>query len=380
MGRAETSRTIGGWAGPRVVGPVALRWLAARVWLPQKARGAGRRLRAAWRALVGDPASRAYKPPAQLTRGSFAAVESASLLLSLGGGYLTDADAPQTLRVLGLIEHAHRRGVPVAMVGQGLGPLDDPELRSRAADVLPSVAYIGLRERRRGPALLDALGVGSETVQVTGDDAIELAYGQRREKIGSDIGICLRVANYAPVSVEAGELVGRVGARIAAEFDARLAPMVIAEYKSQDRTSTLPLVRGYGKVRQPPGRFARPQEVAARVAGCRVVVTGAYHLAVFALSQGIPVVAVTSSIYYDDKFLGLADMFETGLQLIDLRDAKLANTLSKAIRSAWQQAPECGAHYVPELALRLRPAGRASTGCSSWSTKRRRSSGDDDCS
>jgi polysaccharide pyruvyl transferase WcaK-like protein len=70
------------------------------------------------------------------------------------------------------------------------------------------------------------------------------------------------------------------------------------------------------------------------------MVTGAYHAAVFALSQGIPVVALTSSEYYDDKFLGLGDMFGTGLELVHLDGDDLAEQLGGAIRSAWKAAPE----------------------------------------
>jgi polysaccharide pyruvyl transferase WcaK-like protein len=69
------------------------------------------------------------------------------------------------------------------------------------------------------------------------------------------------------------------------------------------------------------------------------VVTGAYHLAVFALSQGIPVVAMTSSRYYDDKFLGLADMFGVGLTLVRLDDASLERELANGISRSWEQAP-----------------------------------------
>ncbi len=120
---------------------------------------------------------------------------------------------------------------------------------------------------------------------------------------------------------------------------APLLPLIIAEYRDQDRKSTLPLVAGADRVVPPLGRYVHPTEVAARVSDCRVLVTGAYHLAVFALSQGIPVVALTSSEYYDDKFLGLADMFGTGLTTIDLGSADLAERLSAAITSAWDGAP-----------------------------------------
>ena len=86
-------------------------------------------------------------------------------------------------------------------------------------------------------------------------------------------------------------------------------------------------------------RYAHPAQVARRVADCRIVVTGAYHLAVFALSQGIPVVAMTSSRYYDDKFLGLADMFGVGLTLVRLDDASLEHELANGISRSWEQAP-----------------------------------------
>ena len=100
------------------------------------------------------------------------------------------------MRVLNLVEHACHAGVPVALVGQGLGPLDDPGLQARAAQVLPKVGLIALREGRRGPQILDRAGVDAERVLVTGDDAIELAYHARIDEIGSDIGFCLRVAGY----------------------------------------------------------------------------------------------------------------------------------------------------------------------------------------
>ena len=326
--------------GPRIIGPIEIARLRTAAFLSQKSRGARRRLHRAWRALAGRPEPGSSPATGARPTGAMTAVQSASLLVCLGGGYITDADRAQTGRVLDLIEHAHGAGVRVAMVGQGLGPLDDPELRSTAAAVLPEVALIALRERKRGPALLQELGVSAEKVTVTGDDAIELAYQRRRDEIGEDLGLCVRMAGYSPVSLTARSAVGRIARIAASKFGARLAPLVIAEYKSQDRRSTLPLVRDYPNVRRPPARYARPLQIASRISQCRVVITGAYHLAVFALSQGIPVVALTSSAYYDSKFLGLADMFDSGLQLVDLTAPDLDEDLLAAIRSAWKLAPE----------------------------------------
>ena len=73
---------------------------------------------------------------------------------------------------------------------------------------------------------------------------------------------------------------------------------------------------------------------------CRVVVTGAYHAAVFALAQGIPVVALAKSAYFSSKLLGLEDQFGEGCQTILLNEPDLPQRLCSAIERAWQNADE----------------------------------------
>ena len=68
--------------------------------------------------------------------------------------------------------------------------------------------------------------------------------------------------------------------------------------------------------------------------------TGAYHGAVFALSQGIPVVALTASEDYTTKFQGLRDQFGTGCEVVRLDDANLCLKLEAALRCAWETAEE----------------------------------------
>jgi polysaccharide pyruvyl transferase WcaK-like protein len=266
------------------------------------------------------------------------ATADASLVLAMGGGYFTDVDPEQVHRTLDLFEYAADRGIPTAMVGQGIGPLEYPELRARARSVLPRVDLIALREERKGPGLLHELGVSPDRIIVTGDDAIELAYDERRAEPGSDVGLCLRVAGYSPVAARTKDTVGRAARVFASEVGTRIRPLIISEYRSEDRKSTMPLVDGFPDVAPALGRFATPRDLAARVSRCRVLVTGAYHLGVFALSQGIPVVGLTSSEYYDDKFLGLNSMFGGGLRLVRLDEPALDERLSTAIRQSWADA------------------------------------------
>ncbi|WP_024804661.1 polysaccharide pyruvyl transferase family protein [Nocardia sp. BMG51109] len=306
----------------------ALRWRAATD-------GPKSRVRAFRKALRGN--AEPSDPPAPPLPE---AVSRADLVLAQGGGYLTDVDRYQAGRALDLLEHAQSLGIPTAMIGQGLGPLDDPRLLERAARVLPGVGLIALREGRCGPKLLADLGVAPERIVVTGDDAVELAYGLRRAEIGGDLGVCLRITYYARVGAAAQDILGEVIRSRAAEFDAALRPLIISEYEAEDRDCTRRLLAGAVRTRRPVGRAGTAEDVARQVSRCRVVVTSAYHLAVFALSQGIPAVGITASRYYDDKFHGLAAMFGNGLRVVDVRDPHLGPTLSTAVRELWESAPE----------------------------------------
>ncbi len=261
-------------------------------------------------------------------------------MLALGGGYLADADPVQSRRALDLLHRAQALGIPTALVGQGVGPIEEPGLLDHVARVLPHARYIGLREGRTGPALLARAGVMPERVAVIGDDAIELSHRLRRDRRGSDIGVCLRVASFSPVSEEAVAELRLALHSCARDVGAHLRPVLISSYTAEDRRSTAPLLEGFESTRAMLGPFARPQQVAEQVAACRVMVTGAYHAAVFALAQGIPVVALSTSRYYDDKFLGLHDMYGTGIELVRLDDADAGNRLHRAIRTAWHRAEE----------------------------------------
>nr|WP_063709880.1 polysaccharide pyruvyl transferase family protein [Nocardia transvalensis] len=322
----------GGWTEPgrfdRLGGLAALRWRAVTD-------GPKARVRALRKAVRGT-AEHAEPPAPPLPA---AAAESA-LVLAQGGGYMTDVDRYQATRTLALLDHAQRLGIPTAMIGQGFGPIDDPALLERAARVLPGVGFIALREGRRGPKLLADLGVDPARVMVTGDDAVELAYDLRRDEVGDELGVCLRITYYAEVGDAARAVLSEVIRTRAAEYGAPLRPLIISEYDAEDRDCTRRLLAGAANTRRPVGRAGTAEDVARQVSRCRVLVTSAYHLAVFALSQGIPAVGITASRYYDDKFHGLADMFGTGLRVVHADDPDLSRSLTTAVGELWEAAPD----------------------------------------
>ena len=286
------------------------------------------------------------------------AVAGASAVIAIGGGYLTDVDSYQTERTLDLLGCAIEHGIPTVMLGQGIGPMQDARLLARAAEVFPQVNLIALREGRRGPELLRSIGVPDERMVVTGDDAVELAYTNRRSHLGNDIGVCLRVAEYSPVNVDVCQVVSQVLKDAAAGHRAGLVPLIVSEYAGEDRRSTLPLLTGFKEAAKPLGRFASAGSLTREVGRCRVVVTGAYHVAVFSLSQGIPVVGLSTSRYYDDKFAGLAAMFGTGLELVRLDKHGFRPRLQDAIHQSWVDAPALHPALL-DAALRQVEASRA---------------------
>ena len=273
-------------------------------------------------------------------------LKDVDLFVATGAQYMSDACRDDALHVLDRIELAHLRGIPTAMVGQGLGPFEDRELRERASAVLPLVDLIFIRDQVSAPPLLNSLGVDPSHVIFTGDDAVELAYRGRTNKLGTRMGISLRTAHYTQVNKLQVEPLRSVLCQAAVKYNTRLQTIPISHsIHEQDDQTLRQFLKGVNRVSFERWRFDPPGEVIKRVGACRIVVTGAFHPAVFALSQGIPAIGIAKSEMYFDKFASLTDQFGEACQIIVLDDADLQPKLSKAIDTAWNLAEHC----KPEL-------------------------------
>ncbi|MDJ0706896.1 MAG: polysaccharide pyruvyl transferase family protein, partial [Leptolyngbyaceae cyanobacterium MO_188.B28] len=128
------------------------------------------------------------------------ALYRADLVVATGGGYINDEFPELASGILGVLGVASRLGKPTVMLGQGLGPLENPRLRTQAKQVFPRLNLMALRENYAGKKLLNSLGVAPKTLITTGDDAIESAYNKHHSNIGNAIGVNLRVASYSGVN------------------------------------------------------------------------------------------------------------------------------------------------------------------------------------
>lgn len=267
------------------------------------------------------------------------AMENADLLVICGAGGFADSSREWNMTTLNTLEAAARLDIPIAMFGQGMGPLNDRAVLSRAKNVLPAVDLITLRGGRGGRTLLESLGVAPSNVLTTGDEAIELAYEARPELPGRALGINLRVASYSEIDKDFIEKLRPVFQKFAKGHDAPLLPVPIAVHPyARDHQTIRQLLAGFDDHSDGGLALDTPLKVIKQVGRCRVVVTGAYHAAVFALAQGIPVVCLSKSPYYDAKFRGLEDHFGPGCETVSLNDPHAVEKIADAIERAWRSA------------------------------------------
>jgi polysaccharide pyruvyl transferase WcaK-like protein len=267
------------------------------------------------------------------------ALQNADLFLICGAGGFYDGSRTWNLDVLDLLEAAIQRNTPVAMLGQGFGPLSDSLVLKRAAKILPRVNLITLRGGRGSLDLLRSLGIPESRVQTTGDEALELGYESRSKQSGRALGINIRHLASAWTDDNDIQSIRPVLQDFARRHEVSLIPLPIAiHFGTRDDLAIKQLLIGFDEQSDGGNTLDSPLKVIKQVALCRVVVTGAYHAAVFALAQGIPVVALAKSAYFSNKLLGLEDQFGEGCQTIFLNEPGFPQRLHSAIESAWQIA------------------------------------------
>jgi len=283
-------------------------------------------------------------PPRSLRARNFAsALLESDLVVLAGSGILTDAFEATSLRILATLRAAVDQGIPTAILGQGIGPITRPRLLAAAMGVFPLIDSVLVREAGASLSLVREWKVPDERISVTGDDAVELSWRKRTVTPGNGIGLNLRVAKYGGAETQTLVTVRDVLQREAAKRDSTLIGIPIANglRDSDLRTLRFLLPEGADSDCVP----WTTENVIGRVSRCRIVVTGSYHAGVFALAQGIPVVAVVQSEYYARKFHGLAGQFAGGCTVIAADGAQFADQLSRAVDQAWN----AGAELKPRL-------------------------------
>ena len=266
-------------------------------------------------------------------------LDSADLVVAPGGGYVNDEFADGSHNTFMPLLLASGAGKPVGMVGQGLGPVTNRALIRLGRTLFPRLSFLGLREGRASLKVAETMGADASRTFVTGDDALELGYENRKDALGSQIGFNFRVADYSETTREEATTVRDAVSLCSARCNAAVVPIPISRQPWEDDLESFqklfPAAAGAESVASVPVTPAASINLAS---DCRVVVASSYHAGVFALSQGIPVLAIAKSQYYVDKFQGLSDQFGRGVRIMSMNDADTA-VLAASIQELWHDAP-----------------------------------------
>jgi polysaccharide pyruvyl transferase WcaK-like protein len=268
-------------------------------------------------------------------------VKYCNLVVASGAGQITTSFAAHSTLILNTMEMAMHHGIPTAIFGQGLGPIDEVCLHDRAARVLPRVNQICIREVSTSEPLLDELGVPREQVIVTGDDSIETVYSNRSNQLGNAIGVNLRTSWYSHITNDLLLTLRKPLQEVAATLRAQLVQVPISRHPEEDDSGVCRyLFEGYESVAEPVHDLITVEGLIREIGRCRVVVTTSYHAGVFALAQGIPVVAWLKSQYFAAKLNGLGEQFGVGCKVVFLDGEEVSARLKDAILSSWYSAEQ----------------------------------------
>ena len=265
-------------------------------------------------------------------------LRNTTLVIAAGGGYLNDTFAGPAFRGTKVLLLAQSLGIPTALFGQGLGPIERPDTREVIGTMLSRAHLIGMREGLFGPKLARDLGVSADHLEVTGDGALDLAARQRTTELGSYLGFNLRLANYANTKQADLSEIAQVISEFANGLGISVMPCPISfDERSPDEAAVRSRISPSTQIFPDACPFD-PLEVMRRVGRCRVVVTGSYHAAVFALAQGIPVVGLAASQYYSSKFSGVAGLFGAAMTVLELDRPDAAKALAELLAQYWRGA------------------------------------------
>jgi colanic acid/amylovoran biosynthesis protein len=199
---------------------------------------------------------------------------------------------------------------------------------------------VTLREDRLGRPLLTAFGVPDSRIVVTGDDAIEPARRAAPDALGKHVGLNLRLAAHAVRETNTVQQVQEALHGFVRRHRVGVIPLPIAHHRvgSYDPATIRQVLVGIDDASDGGTDTDTPAAVIQAAGRCRTVVTGAYHAAVFALSQGVPTICLGRSEYYLAKFYGLRDQFGAGCTPIRSDRADLTSALTTALEGAWSAA------------------------------------------
>jgi polysaccharide pyruvyl transferase CsaB len=239
------------------------------------------------------------------------ALSDARLLVSGGGSLVQDVtSARSALYYLGTMQAASWRSVPIAVIGQGIGPVERPWVRSLAGRAYSKAQIVSVRDAD-SVNTLNALGV-TRHVHLGADLALLAPAADAssvRDRIGAEgldrarvrVGVAIRSW---PGMRDLEEL-GRGVGRFAEMFGARVAVFPFDLVRDR-QASRIVADAAVGRVLE----ATTPSELLGLVGAMDLMVAVRLHGLIFAAAGGVPSVALA----YDPKVR--AFMSEIGMPAV----------------------------------------------------------------
>jgi polysaccharide pyruvyl transferase WcaK-like protein len=241
--------------------------------------------------------------------------ESYGLVVIAGGGFACDRFGSHVTARRAIAEHAAAAGVPVVVTGHGVGPLQDATVGNDLRALARIANGFSVRDEC-SRELLDSFGVSAV---VTGDDALGLEGYRGRPPRHPYVVVHLRDASYHTTDPDDRRAWVDAALKLAETHGWRVVGLAVNDRAEAPEHATL-RAAGIDRVVDATHDARLAVSTAARAAG---VVSHSYHLALFALANGVPAVLTTASPYYAQKGEGLR-------RLALLSDAMLAPQPSDA--------------------------------------------------
>lgn len=283
--------------------------------------------------------SDATSPNSTDTARILGALRDCNLVLATGGGYFSDCFAGHAWTVLDTLEAGVRLGKPAVILSCGFEPVEDSVLSRKMLAVLPELELIVCREPQLSPAVVRSFGVAVQRVIVAGDEAVESAFNLRAPVLGKGLGVSLRQSDYAGVDDGTVERLRGSLRGLADTLAARFVAIPISMSGPSDPDTIRTLLSEFTDNADDSSHLNTTEDAMRRTSDCRLVITGTYHAAVFALSQGISVVALAASAHYRAKLRGLQAQFgSAGCHIVELGRDDTDATLINAVEEGWRDA------------------------------------------
>ena len=310
--------------------------------------------------------ARMSRLPAKVARWRDTITSAKGLVIS-GAGAMTDDFAPHGVASWWLVARwARDAGVPVYLLGQGVGPLVDNTLRSLATDLVSWAEVVNVREE--GSAwVIEGLQPDLQPV-VTADWAIlDVPDDADRVKARQCLEDCNADAPFIALSAHRRHNTTRAQFEASSRLFEDLTTAAVATGRavlfvpnmtgvgySDDRATFDLMAASWSAANRSAVHVVRsplgPRVARALFGLAESVVTTRYHPLVFALAEGTPSIGVSFDAYYDQKLAGASAMFGVGENVLRLEEASAAEVHSMVGAMRVPTAPE--ASQNPEMLRR----------------------------